>query len=287
MANTNDTIAATHDSVTVTPFTPVYPEGIPRQQTTDTAVQSLAVLPVMEAPKPAPAAQHARGPLYDTGSMSLLLISLFFIVASFKSGYKYIENLGSGIFSVRKRREDAFATHTMGDMRMMMALVFNTCLLQGIILFYAIGHFVPHLRATMQEHVFMNVGALTAACLAYHFCQHALYATLGYVFSDPISRRLWTAGFKATQAVTGMLLFPVTAFLLLFPSAMDVLLVIAALVYILAKIVFILKGLRIFFNKVSQSFYFILYLCSVEFVPPVMLGFLLVELCTLLQSIKI
>lgn len=283
MPNTPDTISSTPDSAAVQ-FTPAYPSGIPAAPLSDTVVASTASLPVMETPKPSAAAIHTRGPLYDTGSMSLLLMSMLLIVVSFRSGYKYIENLGSNLFSVRKRREDAFATHTMGDMRMMMALVLNSCVMQGILLFYAIGYFLPQLRAEMQAHVFMNVGVLSGACLVFHLLQNAFYATLGYVFSDPLSRRLWLIGFRASQSVCGMLLFPVTAFLLLFPSAMEVLLVLAACIYVIVKMVFILKGLRIFFNKISLSFYFILYLCSVEFVPLVIFAISLVEICTLLQS---
>ena len=114
--------------------------------------------------------------------------------------------------------------------------------------------------------------------------QHALYATLGYVFGDTVSRRLWISGFKASQSLLGLLLFPVTALLLLFPAAIELLLSIAAVLYALVRIVFVFKGLRIFFNKFSQSLYFILYLCSVEIVPLVIFAMLLVAICTQLQS---
>ena len=283
MPNTPDTISSSPDSAVVQ-FTPAYPTGIPAAQQLDTVVQRVESLPLMETPKVSAPTIHSRGPLYDTGSMSLLLMSMLMIVVSFRSGYKYIENLGSNLFSVRKRRENAFATHTMGDMRMMMALVLNSCVLQGILLFYAIGYFLPQLRAEMQAHVFVNVGVLSGACLALHLLQNIFYGTLGYVFSDSLSRRLWLIGFRASQSVCGLLLFPVTAFLLLFPSAMEMLLMLAAGIYLLVKIVFILKGLRIFFNKISLTFYFILYLCSVEFVPLVIFAISLVKICTLLQS---
>ena len=40
-----------------------------------------------------------------------------------------------------------------------------------------------------------------------YLCQHALYATLGYVFGDTVSRRLWLSGFKASQSLLGLLLY--------------------------------------------------------------------------------
>lgn len=284
MAKTNnDTIQHATDSVVQ--FVPQYPDGIPAQKGNDSVMAHMADLPVMEAPQGTASVTHSRGPLYDTGSMMLLLASMFFIVVSFKSGYKYFENFATNLFSVRRRRENAFDdNHTMSDVRIMSALVFNTCVMEGLLLFYAVGFFVPDLRQGMLENVGLNVGLLTAACVVFHLLQHGLYATLGYVFGDAVSRRLWLSGFKASQSLLGLLLFPVTAFMLLFPAAIELLLTIAAILYILVRIVFVFKGLRIFFNKFSQILYFILYLCSVEIVPLVFFAILLVAMCSALQS---
>ncbi len=288
MAKTNsDTISTAHaDSVAQQlQFTPAYPNGIPPMRGVDTVVRHVASLPVMETPQgESVAASHSRGPLYDTGSMSLLLLSVFFIVVCFRSGYVYLENFAHNLLSVRRRRENIFDNHTMGDVRMMWALVLNTCVMEGLLLFYAVGFFVPSLRQGMLERVFLNVGVITAMCMGFHLFQHGLYALLGYVFGDKLSRRLWLSGFKASQSLLGLLLFPVTVFLLLFPSAIELLLLVAAILYAIVRIVFIFKGLRIFFNKFSQSLYFILYLCSMEIVPLVLFAALLVAVCTKLQS---
>ncbi|MDO4512136.1 MAG: DUF4271 domain-containing protein [Bacteroidales bacterium] len=288
MAKNNDTITTTapgDSAAAVQPFTPAFPSGIPAAEGNDSVLARMADLPVMEAPEGSASLSHSRGPLYDTGSMSLLLLSMFCIVVCFKSGYMYLENFAHNLFSVRRRRENFFShSHTMGDVRMQWALVFNTCVMQGLLLFYAVGLFVPSLWRGMLENVFLNVGLLTASCVGLHLFQHALYGVLGYVFGDKTSRRLWLSGFKASQAILGLLLFPVTAFLLLYPSAAELLLTIAAIIYIMVRIVFIFKGLRIFFNKFSQSLYFILYLCSVEIVPLVFFAILMVAMCTKLQS---
>lgn len=289
MANTNhhttdSAHTATDSAALQQQFTPQYPEGIPHPKGNDTVVTPMAHATVMETPQGTASVSHSRGPLYDTGSMSLLLMSLFFIVVSFKSGYMYLENFAHNLFSVRRRRENAFESHTMADVRMMSALVLNTCVLEGLLLFYAVGHFAPSLWQGMLERVGLNVWTITALCVGFHLFQLALYALLGYVFGDTTSRRLWLSGFRASQSVLGLLLFPVTAMLLLFPAAMEPLLTIAAALYAAVRIVFVFKGLRIFFNKLSLSLYFILYLCSVEIVPLVLFAALLAETCTQLQS---
>lgn len=289
MANTNHHLpdsahTATDSAAQQQQFTPRYPQGIPHPKGNDTVLTPMAHAAVIETPQGTATVSHSRGPLYDTGSMSLLLMSMFFIVVSFKSGYMYLENFAHNLFSVRRRRENAFDNHTMGDVRMMTALVLNTCVLEGLLLFYAVGHFAPSLWHGMLERVGLNVWVITALCVGMHLFQLALYALLGYVFGDSTSRHLWLSGFRASQSVLGLLLFPVTALLLLFPSAMEPLLTIAAVLYAAVRIVFVFKGLRIFFNKLSLSLYFILYLCSVEIVPLVLFSALLAETCTQLQS---
>ena len=78
MAKTNDSIQHATDTTqqahdSVAQFNPLYPDGIPAVQGNDSVVSHLADLPVMESPKGTASVTHSRGPLYDTGSMSLLL----------------------------------------------------------------------------------------------------------------------------------------------------------------------------------------------------------------------
>ena len=106
-----------------------------------------------------------------------------------------------------------------------------------------------------------------------------VYHVLGYVFADSISTRLWIDGFKATQSLLGLLLLPVIGVMLLKPELSTPMLLVAAGLYICARLVFICKGFRIFYGNLSSIVYFILYLCSLEIVPLVMLGAGTIYLC--------
>ena len=93
---------------------------------------------------------------------------------------------------------------------------------------------------------------------------------------------LWVGGFLASQATLGLLLFPIVVITLVFPSTIKLMLSLALALYILARIVFIWKGFRIFFNNLSSSIYFILYLCAVEIVPPLLALAGTVYVCSIL-----
>ncbi|MDE6061420.1 MAG: DUF4271 domain-containing protein, partial [Duncaniella sp.] len=46
---------------------------------------------------------------------------------------------------------------------------------------------------------------------------------------------------------------------------------IAIICYVLVRLIFIFKGFRLFYDNFGSLLYFILYLCTLEIVPPVLL----------------
>ncbi|MCH5320108.1 MAG: DUF4271 domain-containing protein, partial [Paramuribaculum sp.] len=54
----------------------------------------------------------------------------------------------------------------------------------------------------------------------------------------------------------------------------------AMVLYVLARIMFIVKGFRIFYTNSASIVYFILYLCSLEIVPVTIFFYLAYLLCS-------
>ncbi len=274
--------SVTSDSNSLT-FTPHYTTGFPPLKGNDTTVQHIVHKPILEVPTKEKAESYKQSPLHDTSSMALLLLSVFSITISYQKGYKYIENFLHNMFSVRKR-ENLFDDHTVNETGIMSALIFNTCVLEGILAFYAIGYLIPTQLIHMAGKVSLYVGLFVACALAFYLLQIALYYVLGFTFSDKLNTKIWISGYKASQSLLGLLLFPVTVVLLVYPTTIKTTLTIALSLYLLARLVFIGKGFRIFFNNLTSSVYFILYLCAVEIVPPVLTCVGAINLCYILQS---
>lgn len=264
-------------------FKPHYAKGFPPRPAISQKGAKLNELPVMELPSAQPAMSYTPSPLHDTGAMLLLLLSVFLVTTSYQKGYKFVENIFHNMFSVR-RRENLFDDHTVNEVGIMSVLIFNTGVVEGLLLYYAIGHLMPQLLPSMIGNIFMHVSLFTACAIAFYFLQFALYYVLGFVFGDALSTRLWISGYKASQALLGLLLFPVVVVLLVYPSTLEITLSIAVILYIMARLVFIYKGFRIFFNNLQSVLYFILYLCAVEIVPPILFYAGMIGLCIFLQS---
>ena len=258
-----------------------YLSGFPSYGGNDTSFQRIDQMPVLEVPAAGNARTHNSSPLHDTGSMIMFLLSCLFLITSYRLGHIYIANLMHNMFSI-KGKDDLYSDHTMSDTRIIIALIVNTCLMEGFLMFYGLSWYNPQLTLALQSSVFLHVFVLILSAALFITLQLFLYRLIGFTFSDDKLTELWVGGFLASQATLGLLLFPIVVITLVFPSTIKSMLTIAITLYILARIVFIWKGFRIFFNNFSSSIYFILYLCAVEIVPPLLALAGTVYVCSIL-----
>lgn len=279
--------SAAHDSTQQHAAAAVYharfPQGLPTQKGNDSAYTHMEQMPVMTVPMADSAKPYGNSPLHDTGAMSLLLLGVFFIIVTYRTGYKYIENFAHNIFSV-KMRENLFDDHTVTDTQILSALIVNTCIMEGFMLFFGINADMPQLRASLHANVFMHIGCFAALALAFYVAQLLLYWLLGYIFGNKMQSHILLDGFKATQSLLGLLLFPLTVIMLVYHTLIHPLLIAALCLYGAARVAFIYKGFRIFFTDFSSILFFILYLCSVEIVPPILVYLGATNICFFLQS---
>ena len=255
-----------HNDSAVGPYSPQYLEGFPTTQAGDSALGKIDTLAVMEIPDGAEAQPFTRSPLHDTPSMALLLAGMLAVALSYHKGYKYIENFFHYMFSTR-RRENLFEDHTVNETGILTALIGNTCIVEGFLIFAAVRMLCPALTPVLQANVFPHIAIYCGIAVLFYVGQWLVYKVLGYTFSDKQGTKLWIDGFKATQAFLGLLLLPVLILLMLYPYHGKLLLSIAASLYFVARLVFIFKGFRIFYGNLSSILYFLLYLCAVEIVP--------------------
>ena len=248
----------------------------------DMASDSITARPVMEVPATSEAQPFARSPLHDTPSMGLLLMGLLAVALCYHTGYKYIENFFHYMFSTR-RRENLFEDHTVNETSILAALIANTCIIEGFIVYFAVQLLWPAFAPSLQNHVFTHIAAFSGIAVGFYLVQWLVYKVIGYTFSDQTGSRLWIDGFKSSQSLLGLLLLPVLILLMLYPTHGKMLLGIAAALYFSARLIFIYKGFRIFYGNLSSILYFLLYICAVEIVPLVILTSVTHWICGILQ----
>ena len=112
---------------------------------------------------------------------------------------------------------------------------------------------------------------LTLAVGVYFLFMLTGYNVVGYAFGDTHKREAWLRAYNATQVPLALALTMPVTLALFDPPAAGVALIIAAVLYGLARIAFFIKGFSIFYTNISSPFYFILYLCTLEITPVIFL----------------
>ena len=136
----------------------------------DSASDGINTQPIMEVPGTGEALPFARSPLHDTPSMGLLIAGLLAVTLCYHTGYKYIENFFHYMFSTR-RRENLFEDHTVNETSILAALIANTCIVEGFIIYFAVQLLWPAFAPSLQSSVFTHIVAFSGMAAGFYLIQ--------------------------------------------------------------------------------------------------------------------
>lgn len=201
-------------------------------------------------------------PGYDTGVICLLLITFLFFSSNFRHYSTFVKTFAQDLWKVRNRSNN-FDEHTVSETRVLTSLIMILCMSEGILLFSAIRP--PAGSVT----IFKSVGVCALLAALYYAFQVIAYKALGYTFTTKANATELLKGFRASQSLLGVTLVAPALIVLFNPDLTVELTAIGVTLYVLARIIFILKCFRIFYNNIFSLVYFILYLCTLEILPPI------------------
>lgn len=198
----------------------------------------------------------------DSGIVTLLVVTLIMLMINVRQYTTFIKSFGTNLFQVRRRRANVFDNNTTSEWRITTSSILTLCICEGIIaacmLYNKPGSSSPFALTSL----FAAVAAL------YYLFQVIAYNTIGWTFTDPTGRRQWIKGFNASQSLLGLIMTIPAMTMLFAPTDGHNAFIAAIGLYLLARIIFIIKGFRIFYTNFSSVVYFILYLCALEIIPP-------------------
>lgn len=209
-----------------------------------------------------PGTPRPTSPGENSGIMTLIAISFLLVAIGFKHCSRLFRTFTQDLWSVR-RRANVFDDRTANETQVLVTLIIQTCVYESILLLALTGRHAP----VTDGNAFTATMLLLGVTSSLYLFQLAAYGIIGYVFSDRTGRSQWIKGFNASQALLGFALIIPALLTIFYPASADTMLIIGAALYITARIVFICKGFRIFYHKITSLLYFILYLCSVEIIP--------------------
>jgi len=211
----------------------------------------------------------------DTGILALVVMLLVLIGLNMRHVRRLFRTVTQDLLSVR-RRANAFDDHTVKESRTIVILLLQLCVFEGILMFLWLGE--PHMTAT-ETAIFPVVCKLTCVAAGFYLFELTACSAVGYVFTDRISSVQWRRGLNASSVLLGIALAFPALLSLFYPSVTGAMLWLAAALYAMSRIVYIAKGFRIFYNNFPSLLYFILYLCTLEIIPLIVVYLSAVEIC--------
>lgn len=257
-----DSIQAVEAEVALSPG--MFEARVSREEDSPATVRGMRVgrVPFTEGLEPM---ERPMLPGYDSGVLCLLVMA-FLILTYYARHYStFLKTFRDDLFSTRNR-EKSFSVRTFSETGLQLSIVLLTCLSEGILVNAALSG-----SGARGGSMFGVIGMLAGIALGYYAWQLGVYWSVGAVFTDKSSARMWIKGFNSSQALAGMLLLVPALVVLFNPGTMPVVFPIGVICYFSARVLFICKGFRLFYDNFGSLVYFILYLCTLEFVPLVLL----------------
>lgn len=172
-------------------------------------------------------------------------------------------------FILHRERADLFAVSTGSDVRFLLLLVGQTCVLAGIYLFDCFSGVQPVLAGDITS--WKPMGIYMLVCLGYVFIKWLLYSFIGWIFFDKDKVSLWIESYSTLLYYLGFALFPLVLFIVYFNVNLELVCITGLSLVVIFKILSLYKWLKLFCNNLYGCFLLILYFCALEIIPCLML----------------
>ena len=207
-------------------------------------------------------------PRTDDAIALTLLVCFFLSSIALARGKKFLSQQVKD-FVLHRERTSIFDSSTAADVRYLLVLVLQTCVLSGITFLNYFHDTCP----ALMDHVssLLLLGIYVGFCLAYFLLKWLLYMFLGWTFFDKNKTNIWLESYSALIYYVGFALFPFVLFLVYFDLSLTNLVIIGSIILIFTKILISIVLIKLFFYKFSGLFLLILYFCALEIVPCLLL----------------
>lgn len=201
--------------------------------------------------------------------IALMLLACFFLSSiALARGKRFLTQQVKD-FVLHRERTSIFDTSTATDVRYLIVLVVQTCVLTGMVFLNYFHDTTPLLM--IKASPLLLLGIYIGLCLAYFLLKWILYLFLGWVFFDKNRTSIWLESYSTLIYYVGFTLFPFVLFLIYFDLSLTNLIVIGLFILIFTKILMFYKWIKLFFHQIGTVFLLILYFCALEIIPCLLL----------------
>lgn len=197
---------------------------------------------------------------------AIVLFSFLLICYVLNKGHRLIIHQIKDFF-VERTRGNLFV-ETGSEFRYQFFLISNTAILLGLILFTIF--FRP--EGTLQiipswQLLLFCIGA----CFILYVVKFLVYSLINWIFFEKAKQERWMEIYSLLVSLQGILLFPLACLTIYFNLSTRNGLIVLIFVLIIAKMLLFSKGMSIFFTKIQGLLCNILYFCTLEMIPLLLL----------------
>lgn len=198
----------------------------------------------------------------------LLFLCLVLVSYVFSRGRKHLLSQLKG-FVTNRERGSLFDDATTEDIRYTFLLFFHTCVLLGLCVYYYYANTLPELFYRYSHYLLLAV--FVGSIVLLFFLKCLAYTFVNWVFFDKKQNTIWMDAYYNVIVWSGFLLLPVILLIVYFDLSFSAFLYLVGSVLILTKITLFFKCFSNFFKNFYGSFHLILYLCTLEILPDILL----------------
>lgn len=205
-----------------------------------------------------------------------LLLCFFLLMFVWAGGRRFFIEQAKNFFFSRRRHSMTSSQETGREMRYMVFLMLQTCIMMG---FFTFGILLeqPQFRPDdLPRQAFL--GICVGAYVAYYIGKLLLYAIVNGTFFDKETQGEWTRSYLLTVSLEGIFLFPLVVLSVYFDLSSSGGLIYLIIVHSLVEISLFYKCFSLFFRDIHGGFHLIMYFCALELVPMSLLWYAVVHM---------
>ncbi len=207
-------------------------------------------------------------PRTDDG-IAAVLLACFLIVSYVLARSKKFLLQQLKDFMLHWERSSIFADSTATDVRYLLLLVLQSCVLASLYVFNYFNDIQSDSMRLLSPRVWLSI--YMGMALLYLAAKWLLYSFLGWTFFDKNVTNMWLVSYSTLIYYGGFALFPCVLLVTYFDVNVFFLITLGICLLIFAKILMFYKWLKLFFNNIYGLFLLILYFCALEIMPCFML----------------
>lgn len=199
---------------------------------------------------------------------SILFLCLILIAYVFSKGRKLLaQQLKAFIY--QRDRSSLFDEATSDEISYTFFLILHSCMVVGMLVYYYYSCVNPDLFQ-MYSHSLLLMGYMGSVVLLF-LLKCLVFVFVNWIFFTPPQNSNWISSYYNVTIWKGLLLLPILLLVVYFDLSLTLAVIFAIFILVFIEMLLFFRCFSNFFKNFYGAFHLILYLCTLEILPDILL----------------